>query len=371
MSKESKFFDAFERKRAGKSAAEQSEDQSREVAPTSPTIKEILADRKQQELFGEFLREKESQTSSTDETETLSQRLLRGELSSKDMDSLEAHRARFLEILEASKNLRELLNEQNFDEVMARSPGLQKRANLIGKKEVRDIITGQIDRIAIKEPALFESLRAASDTLKKAKESRQKKFKEIEALCKKYNVDEEKLAGILGESGTDRIKLEKIVSLVSQGMGVLGRLKIGEFRFKGKEINQRAKSLISLNPEAINTIITEINQGMREVGEALAATISESPDARKALASIIRSERPETKKENGPTFQEVASKMSQESTEDLIGEWKREKDQSEGSKRKFIEKRVGKQKGFWAEIWRIWLEIILGLGETTTESETK
>lgn len=283
------------------------------------------------------------------------------------MASLEAYRTRFVEILEASKNLRELLNEQNFDEIIAASPNLQKRANLIGEKGVRNIITGQIDRMAIKEPALFESLRIASDTLKKAKESRQTKFKEIEELCERYNVDEEELAGILGATKIDKSKLKKIVS---QGMGFFGR-------FRKKEIEQRAKSLISLDPKEINTIITEINQGMRELGEALAATISESPDARKALASILRSERPETKKESGFTFQEVASRISQESAEDLEkearGEWNKIKPESQTEEKRkelreqFIEKGVGKRIGFWAII----LEIMFGVLFDKAVPETK
>lgn len=71
MNRESnKFLDAF--KRAGKPVAEQSGNQSKEVAPTGPILEEILADRKQQELFGEFLEAEKGKT------KELSQRLLRG-----------------------------------------------------------------------------------------------------------------------------------------------------------------------------------------------------------------------------------------------------------------------------------------------------
>ena len=179
------------------------------VSDTSegPTLREILANKQQQELFGEFLSRGSDQGERNDQIvksdKELAQRLLKGELEQDDIGTLAERRDQFVQVLERSKNLRELLAKENIGEIISTSPELQKIAGLIGPERIREVVTGQIERLSIKNPEQFNLLKTSLDSLIESRRVEKQRNVEISALCKKYNVSEKELHEIFSKKYLD------------------------------------------------------------------------------------------------------------------------------------------------------------------------
>lgn len=291
------------------------------VSDTSegPTLREILANKQQQELFGEFLSRGSDQGERNDQIvksdKELAQRLLKGELEQDDIGTLAERRDQFVQVLERSKNLRELLAKENIGEIISTSPELQKIAGLIGPERIREVVTGQIERLSIKNPEQFNLLKTSLDSLIESRRVEKQRNVEISALCKKYNVSEKELHEIFSKkyldnqgqeiiNGVDSLKKADLERIIRERMNWDEKMSLWIRGGLGEKISisgvtdERVEKLTegvkgATGKESIEELVRVLEESTIEFGKALSTAASTNPDIRKAMASVLKSKNPE------------------------------------------------------------------------------
>ena len=147
-----------------------------------PTVKQILADKEQSRLFGLHL-EKQG-------NHELGARVISGQLSPEEVVELSAERSNFLATMESVKAMRERLSSKNIEEIVASSPELQKIADAVGSKGLREAVLRDLERLAIADPEHFQNISDAMRDIEQTEALMEEEDKKVGAICRMYEIEE-------------------------------------------------------------------------------------------------------------------------------------------------------------------------------------
>jgi len=233
-----------------------------------PTVKEILADKAQAELFGEYLEEEGAKG--------IAKKILEGKLSAKDLETLAEQRKGFLAVTERAKRFSEKLDASAMQELVERSPDLQKLATVSGKEDMRSALLERMPSIAIRDRARFDSLDSAMAAVGRSKDILLADNKNIEAFCKKYKVSDKDLEAAFNSSNPNAVK-ELALSHIGFIRGI----------FMKEENLQKELAMID-RKEVINQRIATLDRDMGNLGSAMKTMLSTNPEVRAALTASLR-----------------------------------------------------------------------------------
>lgn len=252
-----------------------------------PLTKEILADKTQSRLFGMYL---EAENASD-----MAQRLINGELTSDDFQTLEEYRQTFLERLERVENLKEAFGPREVEELVAHSPYLKDLAGAVGTGDISRAILKHLPEIAMREPDRFDDLDAYADFINENAADTLEKNKEIAEFCKQYKLEEEDFLEAL-ESADPAEALKK-------------RLSAGLWFFKKYRKAKIAYNIEDLDLEGVRKLLDRNGKDIQDLGRVLQAFISENKEVRETLTASLRQEAPEKAPET-VSFKEMKNSMN-------------------------------------------------------------
>ncbi len=237
------------------------------------TLKNILADKKRNYLFGELL---EQEKNGDELAEKL--RAKPEELSSEDLQSIEKVHIDFVERLEGVKKLRESLTLEIFQEIANRSSELMQQVNLGGAEKTREVILGQMEVLAMqKDQTHFEELKNTFTEQGRTDSSIKENDRRITEYSDKNNINVYELQeAFMLPVYEDRQKaIEKVVN---NGLRwyQFSWFKTGK---KMEELEEERRNIRILGDQS--------SQALKDVAKSLAVTLSKNDDVRLSLVEAI------------------------------------------------------------------------------------
>lgn len=328
----------------------QDEKKARQPAETAgeikgPSVKEILADKKQSDLFGEYLKQEGD--------EELGEKILAGKLRREEYDALSGRRKGFLEIIERSTNVLAAVDRKSLQEMAAASPDLKKVADVHGTEGIEKALRSQLPRMAIMDREHFEALSTEIVARAELKKAVDEEEGWIRKMFKKYgdNINENELREVL--RGGDATK---IAEEVRKDMSWWQKRKNSI-----EDIKKEIEGIGEVAGEALRKHSDQLDANIQMLGGLLEASLMENEDMRAALGDHLKGEMVE-RPEPGMSFAEAKTEPDDK---DVRKEWREyqklhmdelagDLDYNEAlhdfSQEYTAKKGVGK-KGFWATIW--------------------
>jgi hypothetical protein len=251
-----------------------------------PTLKEILTNKEQQDLFGEYL--------GAEGAEGLGIKLAEKTLDSSDFAALEEKRKGFLEILGRSKSIMESLDSRTLTKLVESSPDLQTIAGAVGNDGIRNALSKHLPILAITERQRFINIENSLGQLAESKKTIEKEDEEIKKWCKENGIAESEYLELL-QTGDP----EKVVKLGRSQYGFWKKLTTSR-REEEDIVHQQSLD----NAREIEEYWKNYEDNLRGVGWLLQLTMMENPTLRKTLIADIRKDVVETK-DPGMSFSEM------------------------------------------------------------------
>lgn len=254
-----------------------------------PTIKEILANKEQSELFGEYLGEEGE--------DDLGQKLklAPSELNREDFAALGERRKEFLGIIERSKNTLKLLDAKTIEEMVGESPELKNLSESGGPEVMRAALARYLPKLAILDRERFIALNDSVAAIAKRREAIEIDNKEIKKLCERYGIDEDKYLDVMRDGDPD-----EIAELVKEKISRFRRMLPGAGDLLKKRIAEFDRS------DLIRQHLEELDGELREAGGALEATLMDNEILRAAFSAEVALDKESVPKpESGASFSEV------------------------------------------------------------------
>jgi hypothetical protein len=312
-----------------------------------PSLKQILANNEQADLFGEYLNEEGD--------EELSRKLFTGELGRDEMIVLTEKRKGFLEILERSKNISEALDARTIQELGGSFPEVQQVIDLVGPEGIRNALKRHLPRIAITSRAEFDALDQVVTMKKETKKTMAEQEKEIAEIRKKFDLSEDEFLSLM--QGGDSKELAKEIH---KDLGFWKR-KITRI----KSIQEELEDVADLKSGEVRNLLLRYEADSNELGRVLGATMIDNQILRETVVADLRKDEM-PKNEAGLGFGEMKKltdedyKKAREDFEkemadqnlDIDG-MSNEKYQQEAERfsRAYLSKATKNKKGWWARIW--------------------
>ena len=309
------------------------------------TVKDILADKKQSALFGEYARSAKGMPGEKPEAgKERAERLLKGESTPQDMEVLASQKDQFLERQKEVQEISKGLNPDFIKKIAILSPKLEVLIKVGGVESIRGAVVSQLEMLAMGNPEGFDKIAASYNQLIEQTGIINTK---IEELCKANSITVDEYIKILNETPDEA---ERQVKLEERVRAQIGRFKI--YRGKRAEIRSKAENLNF--KDQIDDLKKEYDNELGNVGEMLALSIDKDAGMNKAFMNGVLNERgPE--KEQLSDFQEMRGLMQSE--ENLKTDWESQwkEANAKGTSRSDFEKsyvggKLGNKKGTWSDI---------------------
>jgi hypothetical protein len=320
--------------------AQAAENPTAEREVKGATLREIMANKGQNDLFGTYLREEGEEELALKLAKV---KLDQGSLDPEDFEKLNGRRLGFLEIMEWSKNMAEVLDLDSLNRLIEASPELKMLRDLTDPERIRDAILRQLPEIAILDRERFKHMSEQAVEFSKTKNAIAEENKNIAKLCKEYGIDEKKYVEIL--SSGDRSQLTELVS------GKIGTWK--SLFMSTQKIIDKIDELDKT--EVINQHLMKFNSDIKGIAGSLGATLMENETLRKSLSRGIIGEEA-SRFESGMPLGEV-KRPKEEDVDTAFEEFMRGVPQGvdreeavESFSRGYAEKAMKGKKGFWAKI---------------------
>lgn len=252
-----------------------------------PTLKEILADKEQEDLFKGYLE--------SEGDEELGAKLIDGDLKAADFATLEEKRKGFLEIIERSKSLLKSMDTATLTKIVEASPELQTIAGAVGREGIRAALEKNLPSVAISERYRFIDLEDAFKKMAASKKVIDKEDEDIKKWCRESGVSEKEYIDLLKTGDT-----QEIVDAVRSQQGIFSKMRFRKWRkFDDTLFNESLQ-----NAEEIDQYWKDHEQDTKDLGALLQVTMMKVPEVKEALIADLRGERVE-KKEPEMSFAEV------------------------------------------------------------------
>jgi hypothetical protein len=311
-----------------------------------PTLKEILANKEQSDLFGEYLKEERDGA--------LAEKLISGNLDREDYRELGEKRKEFLEIMERSKNISDSLDTALISKLAEASPELKQVGEIYGPEAMRNAMKRHLPRIAITDRERFRNLDANLTHMQKGKEFRDQREAEIQEDLKEYGITEEEFFQLMQTGDAEEIARE-----IKKEYGWFKKRSV-----RLKDLKQELEDLAKIKSEDIKQYLRLHKEDMKDLGKALEATLLDNPIVHETLMADLRKDEI-PKNESGMAFSELKSTTNPKK-EDVVKEWEEFQKlhgtefivnavaTEEGMDRftqEYVKKNSKGKGGFWAMFW--------------------
>ncbi|MDP3779248.1 MAG: hypothetical protein Q8R30_04370 [bacterium] len=316
------------------------------------TVKDVLADKKDSALFGEFLK-------SAPGGYGVPERMMKGEATSSDLELMAAQKDEFLKRKEQIGEFSGKLTPEFLRELAAQSPKIEVLMKLGGVGSIETAIKSQLEMLAMREPARFQSMINAVEQLTKKHEELNKR---LEDKLKKCGISEEDYLRIIQgtKNGAERYnELKKLLedTTARGGFGVWVRGEKKDFDIKrNAQIRGRIKELNNLSE--LENMRGQYETELREMGDILGTSVNQHAEMRKTFNDVLLGEK--TSEEQLGGFKEMRGVMQSE--EDLKKDWDAgwTDAQKAGTSRSdfessFVSGKLGDKKGTWSQVVRQFL----------------
>lgn len=272
-------------------------EQKPEAVP--PSVAEILANPTYSELLNLALEKQQK--------DDLRRKILTREtLEEQDFQNLESYRQLIKEATEYSREITQRLTPETIKIIAGASPEFNNLVAQIGINKVKEFLEAYLARLYVIDKTNFDDL---ADKIKGIKEAEQK-LRDIDnslrEACRKYGIDESKLAQIYAQGG----RYEDIQTLVYKRLNLLQRIWNA---LKGGEYAQRRINELNKVTE-IESKIKELHERVAEVGTMIATAVFSTQEGRTFLTKALYGQI--EKLGGGISFKEAVY-----SEEDLEREW--------------------------------------------------
>jgi len=279
------------------------------------TLQEIISNHTNSDLFGKML----DTEGNPSENKALMERLAKGELKADDLDGLESHRKLFEERMNRVENVDEELTEEMVIEIGESNPDIKKIISLSKSGDVVKAVGTRLAELAMTDPDHFNEIAGKIERMQAVKRGGDKLDESINGYCKENGISGDEVAKLYA-IGNESERKTALADLVrdSWGSGLVGKLKRAFDRGDGsiKTVEQ-----LESYKKKIDTILVTLDKRKRDIGTALATTISGNEVMLKALANAIKGE--PTKVEKGLGFKEAGAAMMKD--EEVENEWEKRK----------------------------------------------
>jgi hypothetical protein len=276
--------------------AEQYE-QKPEAVP--PSVEEILANRTYSELLNLAL-EKQGR-------DDLRRKILTREtLAEQDFEDLESYRQLIKEATEYSREITQRLTPETIKIIADASPEFNNLVAQIGINKVREFLEAYLARLYVIDKNNFENLADKIKGIKEAEQKLQDINNSLKEACRKYGIDESKLAQIYKRGGSEA----EIRDLVYKRLNILQ--KVWDKLTGGNLTEERIKELNQI--ENIKSTTDEIHNYLIEVSQMIATAVFKTQEGRTFLTKALYGQI--EKLGGGISFKEAVY-----SEEDLEREW--------------------------------------------------
>lgn len=312
------------------------------------TVKDILADKKQSPLFGEFIKTQPG-------GEERAKRLFNNESTDDDKKKLSEQQEQFLERQKEAEKLLKAFTPELISQLASKSDELKILVKLGGVEGVHGAIASQLEMLAMREPVRFNSmLDSYNDLLTKAEGAN----KQIEKICQTHGINSKQYLDVLANTPDEAERQKKLGDLMRPKMdavkGWRQKTKEKNQKIQDEEVGEKAKD--ADYKWEIDQLRTEYDQELEQVGEVLAISINQDTSMSKAFMGAVLGEKSPTEEKFGG-FKEMRGMMSsgEDVKKDWNTEWTAEKASRPSSnedefRNTFAAKKVGGKQGTWSDI---------------------
>jgi len=282
---------------------------------SGPTLKEILGNAANSELFGQYL-EKEGEDDPR--VQELAGRLVTGDLSPDDLVELADYQKGFYELTQRSEAILKTLDTKMIKELLAFSPDLEKIAAVVGPEGIQAALKRYMTKLVITDRSRFEDMENYILDMEKIKELGKQQDVLIMGHFKEYGMTEEQYMEIMNGGGD--------VQSIARRLNPRGS---GWFKGNAKEVAALAahiESLANADKVTIDGLVTDVNDRLKDIADALRSTLEDKPELHEHMVTNLRGETTE-KTPPGMNFSEMKGNVKNMGTmpttkeEDVLGDW--------------------------------------------------
>ena len=271
-----------------------------------PTLKQILANPEQNRLFGMHLRQNGA--------EALGERIYTNEVAPEDIAQLAEEREKFLRTMERVKSLKERMTAKNIEEIVATSPELQALSKLVGSKGIQGAVLKNLERLAFTDEENFENISAVVEEIESTEKEMKEADKIVASVCEKYGISEDEYLKALQDKDP-----EAVHDLLRANTGGLRNLFKRE-----KTIDAEIEEADAT--EDVQRLNKELDERLKNIAEALQATVMNNGEVYEAVVSDLSGARPEQLKKEMSLSEARNIKIDEK---DALAKWLKYKAQRE------------------------------------------
>jgi len=327
------------------------------AAPATPeepsrSLKDILADKADSQVFGKYLEEEGE--------EDLAASLATGELSADQLEELAGpKRLEFLKLMERSERILETLDADMLKELVSISPDLAKIVNIAGPEGIQSALRRYLPELVILYRDRFEDLEENILNIQEKQKEAAESDKAILDICKEYNITEAQYVELLEGKGDAAEIAQKLRS--SKGFWERRGLSVAT-------LEKKLKDQVAADKLAFQDLKNEIDFERKRIALSLRTSFRGTDQLREAMILNLRGEAL-PKQEVLMSFSEMKKENDAKPTEDQVKkDWEKwvadnsidldDPDTDLVAKRaEFAEqyanrRAAGKKGGFWSTIFQ-------------------
>jgi len=312
------------------------------------TVKDVLGDKKQSSLFGEFIK---TQPGGQDRAE----RLFKGESTTDDMQKLAEQKEQFFERQKEVEKISKAFTPEFISKLAGQSPKLEILVKNGGVEGVHGAIVSQLEMLAMREPVRFYTMvDSYNEVLSKADIANE----QIKKICELHGITSGEYLKILASTSDEAERQTKLGDMIRGNMGKVKGMRQKTIE-KNKAIRDQEVDIESKDIDykfEIDKLRANYDQELENVGDVLAVSINENASMKKAFMDSLLSEKA-PKEEPAGGFKEMRGVMPSEENmkQEWDGQWKEAqvKGTSRGDFEKtYVDGKLGNKKGTWSDIVR-------------------
>jgi len=275
--------------------------------PKGHVLAEIMKDKKMSHLFGKHL-EKEGK-------EELAARLVAGELTEEDIQSLEEQRSLFSEKILQAEKITKLLTKENVIDIAKNSEEFAKIISIYGVEQLIKMVQNHILEIFFTDEERFQLTAEALITSDSHKNGQYKRVgEETEKLCNDNNISQTEYLEAIAIADIKE-RNEALKKLVTKTYG-----KTKKFFDKFGWVSGGTVDKLELQKQLLERSIDDLNVYQTNIGAVLAISVIRDDFMRNALSRELMGDK-KTGPEPKPGFSDAKQETEAFDDEAFNKEW--------------------------------------------------
>ena len=326
---------------------------------TKNRVGNILADKKQSALFGQFLESAPDELGEAPGAgKERRERLFKDESTPEDKERLIEQKKQFLERQKEVERVSKAFTPKFIDQLASYSPQLETLVEFGGAEAVHSALTSKLEMFAMMQPEHFgEIVQAYDEVIKNAEAANQR----IEEICQKYNITSKEYLDVMGTTPDETERQKKLGDLIKGKMGDVKKFwKKTREKIQAKRDEKAGLQAKEMDfKEEIDKLRVEYDKELEKVGDVLAVSIEQDKSIHKAFMSAMRGEKAPKEEQSGGfkemqglmQGEEVLDKESKEQWDAFVKDnpTKDTADEKDKFKASYVGKKLRGKTGTWSD----------------------